>query len=115
MCNETCPYCNAPVEINHDDGYGMGEDERHEDDCGKCGKTFVYETTISVDHVTYKAPCKNGDPHNLVDIRRIPSEFGVGWKACTYCGEEFLVDAVASKEAIDSYYALLFSKEGMKP
>jgi len=41
-----CPYCGSGVEINHDDGYGYEEDKTFEQECGSCGKTFVYTTTI---------------------------------------------------------------------
>lgn len=45
-----CPYCQEWQEINHDDGYGYGEGVDHEQTCGDCRKTFVYETTISFDY-----------------------------------------------------------------
>lgn len=37
-----CPYCGAPVEITHDDGYGLQEDTLYEDECMECEKEFEY-------------------------------------------------------------------------
>jgi hypothetical protein len=31
-----CPYCDADIEINHDDGYGYEEDRKHEQQCNNC-------------------------------------------------------------------------------
>jgi hypothetical protein len=60
-----CPYCGKEQEINHDDGYGFGEDIRYQQECGDCGKTFAFTTSISVDHRAHKADCLNGQPHKL--------------------------------------------------
>lgn len=74
-----CPYCGKGQEINHDDGYGFEEGERHEQACGACEKTFVYETFISFDYAAHKAPCLNGAPHRLRE-RKSP-----GWPEEEVC------------------------------
>jgi len=82
--NETCPYCNASVGINHDDGYGYSEGEIYEQECSKCGKTFCYTTQISYNHELFEAPCKNGEPHKLTEIHGYPKEFFEYKKRCEY-------------------------------
>jgi len=59
MSYEQCPYCDAEIEIENDDNYN--ESETYQQECSKCGKTFVY--TISIDHHCYKADCLNRDNH----------------------------------------------------
>jgi len=54
-----CPYCGAGIEICHDDGYGYEEGVKHNQECGKCGKTFVFETSIWFNYDTEKADCLN--------------------------------------------------------
>ena len=58
-----CPYCGCWQEINHDDGYGYGEDEVYEQECGDCEKTFVFNTSISYYYDAKKADCLNGGEH----------------------------------------------------
>jgi hypothetical protein len=60
-----CPYCGADQEVNHDDGAGYDENKLHEQDCRECGKTYVFETLISVDYTPHKADCLNGAEHIL--------------------------------------------------
>jgi len=55
---ENCPYCNAQIEICHDDGYGYEEDIVHQQDC-RCGKTFTFTTSISIDYELSKSDCLN--------------------------------------------------------
>jgi thiamine kinase-like enzyme len=47
MADLNCPYCDAELEVNHDDGFGYEEGVKHEMECGKCGKSFVFQTSIS--------------------------------------------------------------------
>ena len=46
MADVYCPYCDKPQEINHDDGYGYGDD-RYEQECVECEKTFTFTTHIT--------------------------------------------------------------------
>ena len=64
MSDVECPYCGAEQEICHDDGYGYDEDGDYEQECGECGKTFAFTTSI---HFYYSAFCKPGD-HDLVPL-----------------------------------------------
>lgn len=105
MSDEKCPYCEADVEINHDDGYGYNEGETHMQECGACGKTFSYTTTISFSYDLEKAPCQNGEPHSLKDIVRFPKEFAVGVKRCEWCDDEIIVDKEAHEAAMTKYKA----------
>ena len=88
MKDVECPYCGKDLEINHDDGYGYEESEVHEQECCFCEKTFHYWTTISFDHSAEKAPCKNGEPHNWVDVKGCPKGYYENLARCSYCQEE---------------------------
>jgi glutaredoxin len=68
-----CPYCHADVEICHDDGYGYEEDVEHEQECGECGKNFVFKTSISFSYEAQKADCLNGSAHDLQFMRSYPA------------------------------------------
>ena len=37
-----CPYCDAELDICHDDGFGYAEGVKHQMECDKCNKTFVF-------------------------------------------------------------------------
>lgn len=39
-----CPYCFKPVEIRHDDDYGVEEDMDHEWQCPYCDQFFTFRT-----------------------------------------------------------------------
>lgn len=82
-----CPYCGEGQEINHDDGYGYGEDDTHEQQCGECDKNFAYTTAISFDHYASKADCLNGGDHNYEVVMHVPS-YWPDWKRCMDCGHE---------------------------
>jgi hypothetical protein len=86
MSDDKCPYCDAKVEICHDNGYGYDEGELFEQECGSCGKSFVYETSILILHETFKADCLNGEPHNFKKTNTIPPECAT--MRCTACDEE---------------------------
>lgn len=86
MQDVNCPYCNKELDINHDDGYGYSEDEFHQQDCGHCGMTFVYLTSISVDHAVYKADCLNGSEHEFKLQKVYPERYAK--MECVNCGEE---------------------------
>jgi hypothetical protein len=70
-----CPYCGAGQDICHDDGFGYEEDLRHEQECGSCGKTFVFTTSISFYYEAAKADCLNGEPHKLKMSMTMPRQY----------------------------------------
>ena len=86
MNDANCPYCGEPLEINHDDGYGYGEEELYQQECAKCEKTFCYTTRISFNHNTYKADCLNGGEHDYKKTITYPEE--ASRLRCTMCGDE---------------------------
>ena len=59
MKDTNCPYCNAEIDIDHDDGEGFEEGVGHEQECPECEQTFVYYTSISFSYSTHKADCLN--------------------------------------------------------
>jgi hypothetical protein len=84
--NDKCPYCGADIEINHDDGYGTYEDVTYQQECSKCGKIFVFTTSIVLYYRLKKAPCLNGGEHKWKDIN-CGNEHFVYRRICEYCGE----------------------------
>jgi len=60
-----CPYCDAELEVCHDDGFGYEEDKAHEMGCYKCGKNFTFQTHISFTYFPSKADCLNGGEHSF--------------------------------------------------
>ena len=70
-----CPYCGAGQEINHDDGYGYDEGQRHEQQCSDCDKNFTFTTSISYYYETEKADCLNGGQHILEMSATYPREY----------------------------------------
>lgn len=81
-----CPYCGAGVEINHDDGYGYTEDEKHQKECPECEKTFVFTTAISFHYSPEKADCLNGGGHDYHKTKTYPPEFAR--LRCSMCDDE---------------------------
>jgi len=81
-----CPYCDADVEINHDDGYGYEDGQTFKQQCGNCDKTFVFTTTISFNYETEKADCLNGGEHEWETSHTYPKFFTK--MRCTMCDEE---------------------------
>ena len=88
MKDTECPYCGKLQEICHDDGYGYDEGDHYNQECGDCGKTFLYETKLSIDHETFQAPCLNGEPHDFRPIQGHPELLFLGKFRCSYCKEE---------------------------
>lgn len=86
MSDVNCPYCDAELEINHDDGYGYEEGTSHQQECGKCRKTFVYTTSISFYYEAEKADCLNGEPHDFHPTHTHPKEYTR--MRCSCCNEE---------------------------
>jgi hypothetical protein len=81
-----CPYCGAPQEINHDDGRGYSEDDKHEQQCNECEKIFVFTTSISYYYEAEKADCLNDGEHNYKRTHTIPR--GYTKMRCTMCDEQ---------------------------
>lgn len=70
-----CPYCDKGQEINHDDGYGYGEDGLYQQECINCEKTFVYTTYTTYSYEAMKADCLNGSEHDYKPTFTIPNAF----------------------------------------
>lgn len=88
MSNDVrCPYCNEWQEINHDDGYGYGEDIRYEQECGNCSLTFTFNTYILFLYEAHMAPCLNGQPHDLYNVQHSPKHWP-DWVRCKDCEYE---------------------------
>jgi hypothetical protein len=71
----------------------------------KCENVFSYTTGIIFVYEVDKAPCQNGEPHDLKDTKTFPEAFGVGVKRCSYCNETVIVDNEAHNKAVDEYCA----------
>jgi len=78
-----CPYCNEPLEVNHDDGGGYSEDELHQMECWNCNKSFVFRTSISYYYEPEKADCLNDGKHDYKKTNTFPVEFSK--MQCTMC------------------------------
>ena len=87
MNDVECPYCGKEQEICHDDGYGYDEYETYQKECS-CGKTFIFDISMSIDHTVYEAPCLNGAPHNFETGYRNPRVInGTTEYRCKCCDE----------------------------
>jgi transposase-like protein len=86
MSDLECPYCEKDCEVCHDDGFGYEEGIKHQMECPHCGKSFVFETSISFYYEPEKADCLNGSKHKWKQSRTFPREFSVMY--CEMCGEE---------------------------
>lgn len=85
MSDLNCPYCDAELEVCHDDGYGYDEGVKHQMECYNCGKSFVFETSISFYYESEKADCLNSGDHNWKRTITYPVEFTE--MKCSICGE----------------------------
>ena len=85
MKDINCPYCDAELDICHDDGFGYEEGVKHEMECDKCNKRFVFETSISFYYEPYKADCLNDGEHDWFATTTIPREWTK--MECRGCGE----------------------------
>lgn len=88
MSDLYCPYCDHAQDINHDDGFGYAEDERHEVECEGCGKNYVFTTYMSFSYSEEKADCLNGKPHDMELVVHAPSDKWPDWKRCKDCDYE---------------------------
>lgn len=85
MSDLNCPYCDAELDVCHDDGFGYEESVNHQMECGKCGKTFVFQTSISFYYEPSKADCLNGCDHHFLPTHTYPKQFTK--MECQMCGE----------------------------
>lgn len=82
----SCPYCDEPQEIDHDDGAGYEEGVTHRQECRDCGKTFVFTTNISYNYDAEKADCLNGEGHDWKPTSTQPKS--MTRMNCTMCDED---------------------------
>ena len=81
-----CPYCGKELEVCHDDGFGYEEGVKHQMNCQHCGKSFVFETSISFYYEPERADCLNGSNHEWKSTNTYPKFFSK--MKCVMCGEE---------------------------
>ncbi|MDD4410861.1 MAG: hypothetical protein PHE32_04110 [Candidatus Shapirobacteria bacterium] len=86
MKDTYCPYCGELQDINHDDGYGYGEDEIFNQECSNCGKIFTFTTSVLFIYDTAKASCLNGGKHKFELTHTYPKKYSK--MRCEMCGEE---------------------------
>lgn len=75
MHDINCPYCDAELEINHDDWAWYEEGRAHEMQCHKCDKYFIFYTSISFDYDPQQADCLNTGDHIMQPSRSYPKQF----------------------------------------
>lgn len=80
-----CPYCDAELEICHDDGFGYEEGVKHQMECSTCGNKFIFETSISFYYEPEKADCLNGSDHDYKITRSYPKCFSK--MRCSMCDD----------------------------
>jgi len=77
MSDVKCPHCGKEQEINHDDGYGYDEGERHSQHCS-CGKEFGFTTSIMYCYEVFCADDKHEMEQPLPDMHN-------GFWSCENC------------------------------
>lgn len=75
MSDINCPYCDAELDICHDDGFGYEENTKHEMRCYHCDKYFVFETSISFYYEPYTADCLNDEKHDFKPTNTFPIKY----------------------------------------
>ena len=86
MSDTNCPYCDAEIEICHDDGYGYAEDRKHEQQCHECEKRFTFYTNVRFYYEPLKADCLNGADHQWEMSSTYPIKYSK-WQ-CKDCDAE---------------------------
>jgi hypothetical protein len=84
MSDLNCPYCDTDLSVCHDDGFGYEEGVKHEMECYKCEKSFVFQTSISFYYDAEKADCLNDGNHDWEMTHTEPSCFTN--MQCSMCG-----------------------------
>jgi hypothetical protein len=103
MSDVNCPYCDASLSINHDDGYGYDENVIFHQTCKSCRKVFTYTTVILFSYEAETSECLNGGEHSWEEER---GELNAGVEECTDCGE-VKVDNEKHEKAIKEYFERL--------
>lgn len=85
MSDINCPYCEAELNICHDDGFGYEENVNHQMECDKCGKYFVFQTSILIYYEAEKADCLNDGKHDYKPTTSYPKHFTK--MECKMCGD----------------------------
>lgn len=67
MSDINCPYCDAELEVCHDDGQGYSEDY-NEMECYNCDNTFIFTTSISYYYKAEKADCLNEGGKHVFEL-----------------------------------------------
>jgi hypothetical protein len=104
-----CPYCETWNEICHDDGFGLDENTKHEMQCERCEKYFVFETEITYLFSASKAACLNGGDHEWMIIECYP-EF-MTRRYCPCGMSEFVHEEKWREEMAKKYIKKLEMKE----
>ncbi len=86
MNDLNCPYCDAELNICHDDGFGYEEGVNHQMECGECEKSFVFQTSILFYYEAEKADCLNDGKHNWKIDSNYPQFFAK--MECSTCGDK---------------------------
>ena len=81
-----CPYCGHGFDICNDDGFGLGESEKHHQECPSCEKSFVFTSQLSWSHYPKKADCLNDGSHDMERTRTYPPQYAK--MRCKVCGHE---------------------------
>ncbi len=92
MSDINCPYCSKAIDICHDDGYGYEEDEKYQQTCSCCDKTFIYTASVAIYYDAEKADCLNGGEHNFKETTTLPRCFRK--LECSMCGEEREIEGI---------------------
>ena len=89
MNDLNCPYCDAELDVCHDD-VGYEENTLHEMECPKCEKNFVFETTSTFSYSPEKADCLNDGNHIYTDWHQLYAHDGKSHqqKVCISCGDQ---------------------------
>lgn len=80
-----CPYCDADLEVCHDDGQGYEQEVNHQMQCDVCGNNFVFQTEIMYYYTPEKANCLNDGNHHWVAMDTYPKHCTE--MECQMCGE----------------------------
>lgn len=75
MSDINCPYCDAELEIDHDDWAGYSEDELHEQQCSECEKYFTFTTSINYYYEAFQADCLNDAEHQWKPSITYPKQY----------------------------------------
>jgi len=104
-----CPYCETWNEICHDDGFGYDEHDKHQMQCERCEKYFVFETEITYTFSASKADCLNGGEHEWVTMPCHPEFMASRYCACGK--SEFIYSEQERKDMAEKYINELEQKK----